>query len=270
MFLTKTHDNLRVMDTRYWGPSGWRLLHLISFAAAESQVSPDLCAFFETLPYILPCKYCRKSLSEYMKEDPVECNKKNIAKWLWRIHNDVNAKLRDQRMHVEPDPSFPIVETIYLERLATGCSRTSFDGWEFLFSVAEAHPLGRAGKSSAPIAGHPPIEVLDTPLERNRWNVMSPEERLPYYNQFWALLPKVLPFPEWKKSWNQAVRAIGLPTCRAECLKYLWQIRKHMEETLELVNRTSYNSLCKELRHYRSGCGVSSRGKTCRRKKQSV
>jgi len=245
------------MDTRYWGPSGWRLLHLISFAA---KVNPKVCAFFETLPYILPCKYCRKSLSEYMMEDPVECNKKGLAKWLWRIHNDVNAKLRAQKIHVEDDPSFATVEDIYIERLEAGCSRTTFEGWEFLFSVAEAHPLSRAGKASVPIPGAP--EDITDPLERNRWNVMTPEERMPYYNRFWELLPAVLPFPEWQKIWRE-VRAE--PTCRTDCLKYLWSVRRHMEEKLELINRTSYDSLCKELRHHRSGCTRSTRGKTCRK-----
>ena len=257
------------MDTRYWGPSAWRLLHMISFAASQKGVKPEICDFFNTLPYILPCKYCRKSLSEYMAKDPVECNKKGLAKWLWRIHNDVNTKLRSQRIQAEKDPDFPLVETIYLERLAAGCSKTHFEGWEFLFSVAEAHPYSRAGKSSIPIAGHPPIEELTDPLERNRWNVMTPEERLPHYNRFWKLLPLVMPFPEWKKSWLEAVH-VSEPTCRTDCLKHLWSIRRHMEEKLELLNRTTYDSLCKELRLYRSGCTRSTRGKTCRKVRKNV
>ena len=248
------------MDTRYWGPSGWRLLHLISFA---TKVNPTVCAFFETLPYILPCKYCRKSLSEYMMADPVECNKKGLAKWLWRIHNDVNDKLRAQKINTEPNPSFATVEEIYVERLAAGCSRTNFEGWEFLFSVAEAHPLSRAGKASIAIPGAP--EDITDPLERNRWNVMTPEERMPYYKRFWELLPAVLPFPEWQKSWLE-VRA----SSRADCLKYLWSVRRHMEEKLELINRTSYDSLCKELRHNRSGCTRSTRGKTCRKARKNA
>ena len=252
------------MDTRYWGPSGWRLLHLISFAASKGGTTPTLCEFFNTLPYVLPCKYCRKSLSEYMMKDPVECNKKNIAKWLWRIHNDVNAKLRLQSSSVEDDPSFPMVESIYLERLAAGCSRTTFEGWEFLFSVAEAHPYSRAAKN-IPISGHPPIEEMKTPLELNRWNMLPADERIVYYNRFWELLPTVLPFPEWRKSWAEAVRRT--PQCREDCLKHLWSIRRHMEDRLELINRTNYQSLCKELRHYRAGCSTSSRGKTCRRKR---
>ena len=248
------------MDTRYWGPSGWRLLHLISFAPRTKST----CEFFEMLPYVLPCKYCRKSLSEYMLKDPINCNK-DLPRWLYRIHNDVNHKLRSQKLPVEPDPSFPIVETIYLERLAAGCSRTTFEGWEFLFSIAEAHPLSRVAKASVPISNHPP--TITDPLERNRWNVLSPEERLPYYNRFWALLPAVLPFPEWTRSWRQAVKIVGPPTCRADCLKYLWSIRRHMEDKLDLINRTTYDSLCKELRHHRSGCSKTTRGKTCRRKK---
>jgi Erv1 / Alr family len=255
--------SLRRMDTRYWGPSGWRLLHLISFTA---EVTPSTCEFFKMIPYILPCKYCRKSLSEYMIADPVECNKKNLPKWLWRIHNDVSHKLRAHRMHVEPDPKFSIVEKIYSERLAAGCSRTVFEGWEFLFSIAEAHPYSRAAKGSTPIADHPPLEDLKTPLERNMWNVMTSEERMPYYNRFWELLPSILPFPEWRKIWKQAASATGSLHCREGCLKYLWSIRRHMEKNLELINQTNYDSLCKELRNNRSGCTRSVRGKTCRRK----
>ena len=250
------------MDTRYWGPSGWRLLHLISFG---TNPTPKVCEFMRMLPYVLPCKYCRKSLSEYMIEDPIECNKTQLPKWLWRIHNDVNNKLRGQRLRVEPDPDFRTVETIYVERLEAGCTRTSFEGWEFLFSIAEAHPYSRVAKASVPIKGHP-VEVTD-PLELNRWNLMTPEERMPFYNRFWELLPDALPFPEWKASWKEAVRALGPPTCRADCLKYLWSIRRHMENSLELLNRTTYQSLCRELRDNRSGCSTSTRGRTCRKKK---
>jgi len=252
------------MDTRYWGPSGWRLLHLISFANTGTT---RVCEFMNTLPYILPCKYCRKSLSEYMTKDPVECNKKDLPKWLWRIHNDVNEKLRKQKISVEEDPSFAKVEDIYIERLTSGCSQTTFDGWEFLFSIAESHPHSRVGKGSIPIAGHPPLEEITDPLERNRWNIMTANERMPHYTRFWKLLPEVLPFPEWKTSWAEATSIHVLPTCRTDCLKYLWTIRRHMESKLDLLNRTTYNSLCKELRHYRSSCTRSVKGKTCRRKR---
>lgn len=257
------------MDTRYWGPSGWRLLHLISFS--DTPKRQIFCDFFNTLPYVLPCRFCRQSLSEYLQADPVDCALKDgsLAKWLWRIHNDVNAKLRGQHLPTAPDPPFSAVKKVYTDRLAAGCSRTTFDGWEFLFSVAEAHPLSRQGRSSVPNEGHPPLEELEgaSPLERNRWNVMTPEERLPYYNRFWSLLPEVLPFPEWTKAWKRAVRETDYPACRISCLKWVWGIRREMEKDLELLNKTTYASLCKELRTYRSGCASRKRGKTCRRKR---
>lgn len=246
------------MDTRYWGPSGWRLLHLISFAAPTLN-KKDICDFFNTLPYVLPCKYCRKSLTEYMQADPAECQE-NMARWLWRIHNDVNDKLRAQRLGATEDPPFKVVKDFYEAQLAASCTKTTFEGWEFLFSVAEAHPMSAAGRASEPIQGA--TESPD-PLERNRWNIMTPEERLPYYERFWRLLPRVLPFPEWRAV---ASRVKGDWATRQESLKALWAIRCAMESKLELLNRTSYASLCKELRHYRSGCAASRRGKTCRRK----
>lgn len=257
------------MDTRYWGPSGWRLLHLISFAKAQSPAAA--CRFFETLPYVLPCKYCRKSLSEYITEDPVDCavREHRLSRWLWRIHNDVNAKLRAQRIPTAADPPFERVRALYEERLAAGCSRTVFDGWEFLFSVAEAHPMSRTGRSSAAIDGHPPADTMfdATPLERNRWNMMLPEERLPFYQAFWEALPAALPFPEWRAAWRRAAGAGPVPDTRAELLKWLWGIRCRMETELDLLNRTNYSCLCKELREMRSGCGSSRRGRTCRRKR---
>jgi hypothetical protein len=268
----KTDVKNKKMDTRYWGPSGWRLLHLISFGAKVAAPHSKVCTFFEVLPYVLPCKHCRKSLSEYMTKDPVDCALKEgrLAKWLWRIHNDVNAKLRKQHLPTAPDPPFAKVEQIYEERLAAGCSRTHFDGWEFLFSVAESHPFSRNARASAPIDGHPSLKELATapPLERNRWNVMAPDERLPYYNRFWLLLPEVFPFKEWAASWKAAAEGETALLCRTDCLKWVWNIRKRMEEDLQLLNKTTYANLCKELRDNRSGCGrAGGRGKTCRRKR---
>ena len=246
------------MDTRYWGPSGWRLLHLISFSTVPKQ--KDLCAFFNTLAYVLPCKYCRKSFSENISADPVE-SADSISKWLWRIHNKVNDKLRKQHLCKIEDPTFQSVKSVYEERLSTGCTRTVFEGWEFLFSIAEGHPLSREGRKSTPIYGYPPVESL-TDLEKNRWNILPPEDRLVYYNDFWKILPSVLPFKEWSEAWKK-----GVPDNRRDLFKHLWSNRCHMEKQLELLNSTTYNSLCRELKTYKSECSKSVRGKTCRKKR---
>lgn len=254
------------MDTRFWGPSGWKLLHLIPFADESISNRKSICEFFEVLPYILPCKFCRASLSVYMKELPVSCKSPlALQKWIWQIHNKVNGKLRSQGLAADPDPPFLSVQKMYLEKYKQGCSRTTFDGWEFLFSVAENHPLSQSGKGSLPMPDAPPEETITDPLERNRWNVMTSEERMPYYEKFWTLLPQVLPFTTWQTGWKRVPRKVW--STRKEAMQTLWKIRCALEKEMELLNRTSYSSLCKVLQNHRSGCQKSNRSKTCRKKR---
>ena len=137
------------MDTRFWGPSGWRLLHLITFTYEPSQ-SEKVGKFFETLPYVLPCKFCRCSLTEYMDEDPVKdalTSRKALTKWLWRIHNKVNDKLRGQGLATAENPPFEAVKKVYEERISAGCIHAEFEGWDFLFSIAENHPFSPRSQS---------------------------------------------------------------------------------------------------------------------------
>jgi hypothetical protein len=249
------------MDTKYWGPSGWVLLHTISFSKQDDS---EITAFFSSLPYVLPCKYCRASLSEYMTENVLEdaVKAKTVPKWLYIIHNCVNAKLRGQHLRVDDDPPFSKVNKLYSERLNASCTKTNFDGWEFLFSIVENHPLARLSTSGKPIHGAP--ETASDPLEKNRWNLLTAEERMPYFLQFWEALPKVLPFPEWKKIWNSCPSDWST---RKSSLKSLWAIRCKMERELELLNSTDFYTLCKELQKHRSGCGKSKRAKTCRKRR---
>jgi hypothetical protein len=254
------------MDTRFWGPSGWKLLHLITFADESNFNKKAICDFFELLPYVLPCKFCRASLSEYTQKMPIDCRSPlTLQKWLWQIHNMVNAKLRTQNLPTAPDPSFEEVRAIYTEKYNQGCSRTSFDGWDFLFSVADNHPMSQISKASVPMPGAPPEHMVQDPLERNRWNLMVPEERLIFYKQFWRLLPEVLPYPEWRQVWA-AVPGKKWST-RKLALQSLWKVRSALEAKLELVNRTNYSNLCKVLQDHRSSCQKSRRSKTCRKKR---
>ena len=99
------------MDTRFWGPSGWRLLHSITFAydPANTKTRSAVKMAFEMLPFVLPCKFCRASLTEYMEIhplDPAMESKATLTKWLWTVHNEVNRKLRNQKLNVAPDPPF--------------------------------------------------------------------------------------------------------------------------------------------------------------------
>jgi hypothetical protein len=254
------------MDTRFWGPSGWRLLHTITFAYNPID-KPNIKRLFETLPYVLPCKYCRKSLSEYMEYFPLEPalqSRETLTRWLWKIHNEVNSKLRTQGLKRVEDPSFKDVEDFYTDILETGCSRTEFPGWDFLFSIADLHPFSRSSRKSVPISGAPICQTIE---EKNKWNCLEPEERLPMYIDFLKAVGKTLPFKEWRESWSTNKMPETLTT-RDLTMKWLWKVRCTMETDLELLNKCKFSHLCKTLELYRSDCTKSTKGKTCRKRRK--
>ena len=259
------------MDTRFWGPSSWRLLHSITFAYTPTRDRDAIKELFLTLPFVLPCKFCRTSLQEYIELEPLEPALKSrdaLTKWLWRIHNHVNAKLRDQNLSVEPGPPFEVVKEFYESLLASGCTETEFNGWDFIFSVADLHPMSTIAKKSVPMNGAPPYESMKTDIEKNKWNALRPEERLPYYNAFWKALGACLPFDEWKKIWLNTHVSRQTYATQKGTMKWLWATRCAMENKLRLLNRCKYSSLCKTLKIHRSGCNKSKRASTCRRKQK--
>lgn len=257
------------MDTKYWGPSGWRLLHLITFTYEPANTAVgDL---FRSLPFILPCKFCRASLHQYMEDVPLEPalkSKELLSKWLYKIHCLVNEKLRSQRLLHSKDPSFESVKKVYEDRIASGCIRTEFEGWEFLFSIAENHPLCLASKKTTPMKECPPNPPANaTDGQRNQWNILSPGERMDYYEAFWNSLGPSLPFKEWRTAWNACEFNKHHMQSRTSMLKELWRIRNCLEDKLELVNTDTFSGLCKQLKEHRSGCGKKKRAKTCRKAK---
>lgn len=122
------------MDTRFWGPSGWQLLHLI---AAEDLPHAGKKPVFIAQQYILPCRFCRESTIEFMSSEfkyhePAD-------RWLYDLHNRVNKKLRDQckedpNVICPPDdPPFADIKAHYEELLKKKPSVPP--GMDFLFCV---------------------------------------------------------------------------------------------------------------------------------------
>ncbi len=259
------------MDTRYWGPSGWRFLHQISFSYNPTMQKKPVRLLFEMLPFVLPCKFCRASLTEYMEADPLEPALRSqdaLARWLWRIHNQVNAKLRKQGQPIEVDPSFQSVQAFYRDSLASGCTRVNFPGWDFLFSIAENHPLSRGSLNTSPMPESPARSPGMTVNDLNRYNLLKPHERLPLYKKFWSSVGESLPYPEWRALWKKAEQKTHLQaktSSRWSLLKALWKVRCQMEETFELEGKTRFADLCSVLAEHRSGCGKTTRAKTCRK-----
>ena len=121
------------IDTRYWGPSGWQLIHYIAFNAKHPQ------QYLLGIKDILPCKFCRESTTKFTHELPMM---KDTGKWSYELHNKVNHKLRTQCkddpavINPGPDPAFEDVKHKYETMKLSG----NILGRDFLFSIAANYP----------------------------------------------------------------------------------------------------------------------------------
>ena len=265
------------MDTQFWGPSAWKLLHMASFnltpvSASASAPAPELNAeqfgdfisFFTVLPYILPCKFCRSSLTDYYKELPLKSckTKQDVIKWVYDIHNRVNNKLRHQKLPVSPDPTLEQVIDRYTKHPAT-----ITDYWNFIFAVGYNHPF-EAEINSSPIPNCP-TNVLNSrsACTRNKWNILSTEQRMKYYRLFWKYLPDIFD-NETRRLWIDALsKSFYTPTVlnnRNSVMEWLWKMRCIIQPTFH----DPYKTLCKKISMHSSECNSQDSAglKTCRRK----
>jgi hypothetical protein len=259
------------MDTRFWGPSGWKLLHLISFDYAYSSKNAITYAkFFETIPYIIPCKFCRSSLTDYYEQHPYTHPSLSngymnplldMKKWLYTIHNCVNYKLRKQGIQKDKNPSFAQVVKYY-----TALSRESWQTqlqlcWDFLFAVAYHHPTTI---KQEPMPDCPKDAIKSSVCLQNKWNILSMTKRMTWFTSFWLSLPDVLPL-EIQKKWKE-VHIIPTLSSRTSTLAWLWKMRCALDTDF----KDPYTSICKKIASYSSDCGKDKRAITCRKTKKNV
>jgi len=253
------------MDTRFWGPSGWKLLHLIT---ASKVAYPDkVFQWFTILPYVLPCKYCRTSLQEYYEQEPLSLaivkDTEAFGQWLYKIHNMVNAKLRSQGILKTSDPSWPSVRNEY-----TKMSTCDFPmvGWDFLASIAYTTPT--KGVKSVPL----PIKDNENPqtmADKNRYNMLTPTERIQILKTWWSLIPFILPCESWRSAWPTSQPPLKRGRGPVSC--WLWDIECTVCSSLKCPTPHSSLPLLKsDLTAFESGCGSSSKKKTCRAKRERL
>ena len=89
------------MDTRFWGPSGWQLLHSITnkYPNNPDKLEKDAYEiFFKSLPFILPCIYCRNSLTEYY----INITKIKLyrIRFFWRLRNNCACNFKDIHIYI--------------------------------------------------------------------------------------------------------------------------------------------------------------------------
>ncbi len=255
------------MDTRFWGPSGWKLLHLIAFSYDSSPEKVILYSdFLETIPYILPCKFCRASLTDYYREHPFQLNghihpQLNMGKWMYTIHNCVNDKLRKQGLHPSPNPSFLSVKRFYEPLLQSSWNKQLLHLWDFLFSVGYHHPKEKI-LYSKPLPECPKdIHKNNDPCERNKWNTLPFKERWIWFKKFWSLLPVVLP-NELSEKWRKAEEKYPpVLSTRYQTMNWLWQMRCELDTGFH----DPYRTICKRIASYSSDCSIKKRVFTCRK-----
>ena len=253
------------MDTRFWGPSGWKLLHHATFVYITSD-KKAYDKFFESIPYILPCKYCRASLTDNYEKEPVNLDSQaKLVHWLYKIHNLVNGKLRGQGIHAAPNPSLDQVKTTYHTWLAESTPYKRLQTfWDFLFAVAYNHPK-EASRSSKPMPECPPqAHTCADPCVRNKWNTLPADKRFKWYEQFWDTLPAALG-PELEGAWRKAEEKTHRDfSCRRSAVAWLWRMRC----ALDAEFKDPYTAICKRIASYSSECGRR-RAKTCRKTRRN-
>ena len=134
------------MDTTFWGPSGHKLNHSIAYCYTFGLYEEDIpkniiTSFFKSEKYVLPCIYCRRSFSKYLKELPLKNykdKKYNIFKWIYLIHNKINDKLRKQGYLHEKNPNYENILRKYKRFVKKiNCNMV---GWNFLYSIIFEFP----------------------------------------------------------------------------------------------------------------------------------
>lgn len=222
------------MDTRFWGPSGWQLFHLIAFKSPPDDARPVL----DDMKDVLPCKFCRASTGEFVKKHPPH---KPLGKWLYHIHNMVNNKLRTQCsddpkvINPGPDPDYEEIKAKY-DRIDKA---DAVPGRDFLMAVAYN------------FSGEP----ADAKTQREFLGHLA--EAYPY-----ADLRKV--FQRYLKTHEPSL------TSQRSYTHWMYGLMKELSETIKAPIR-SYRGYMSHLAYYKSGCtGKSYKGKTCRRVAKGV
>lgn len=241
------------MDTRFWGPDGWKLLHSIaqkySDRPTESQ-RKTYSLFFNCLKYVLPCIYCRNSFTEYTNILPVDEhleNREKLTKWMYDIHNMVNDKLRKQGLNNNADPSYEEIYNrynIYVSLLNVSDCR-NMPGWDFFYSIIFNFPDNKSD-----------IEYV----------------RLTNYIIFFNLLAEVLPFKNAKVIYRRYIKAnkITIENIDVKYLKrWFYSFEKSMYYTIK-CKCMSYRDRCDRTLKYKVACGSKKDKKpTCRVSKKN-
>jgi len=236
------------MDTRFWGPDGWKLLHSIVEGYPSKPSKEDKMTyknFFLTIEHILPCIYCRRSFKQYLGELPLEPylkNKKMLTEWLYIMHNKVNGKLRKQGLNNNPDPKLVEICTRYKQyvRDINKSNCIGMPGWDFIYSI-----------------------IFNFPIHKNDIEI----ERYYQHIVFFKYLAKVLPFKSVKNNYINYINETNFDKIligRTQFKKWFYKFEKSIKKLID-CKCLKFSDRCDSVEIYRAGCGGKKDKKpTCR------
>ena len=103
------------MNQKVWGPGTWLLLHSISFNYTTKK-KKEVENFLYSLNEVLPCRYCRESMTKHIKKYPPNLNsRREFVAWMIDFHNLVNVSL--DKPVVPFDEAIAIYEKLYNKKL---------------------------------------------------------------------------------------------------------------------------------------------------------
>jgi len=233
------------MDTRFWGPDGWKLLHSIAINYPDcpsNNCKQQYRKFFYTLPYVLPCKYCRQSLEQYYEELPIDSyltNKKSLFEWSYLIHNKVNRKLKLQKLNSKENPSCSKAFNFYKHYLSeiNNSNCINMPGWDFMYSLTFNYCTS--------------VSKFKSKYRANQ------------YKTFYRSLAYVIPFKIIKPFYVNKIKITDFSKVfltRDGFKKWLYSLEHIIKKKIKSTC-LNYSSSCKRIESYRVGCGT----KTCRR-----
>lgn len=95
-----------------WGCHAWVYLHVLTFNYPQNpdqECKKRYKMFFNMQCQMLPCIWCRQSYTKFTSIMPIDNyldSQLELSYWLYKIHNMVNDKLRNQGESIPPNPSF--------------------------------------------------------------------------------------------------------------------------------------------------------------------
>jgi len=123
LFSKREYNSDNGMMTSVWGPAAWMVLHTVSFNYPVNPTPEDrknYRNFILSFGKVLPCGKCRENFKHTLERMPVTdavlASRDCISRYVYRLHNDVNARLQKKC----PNPTYCEVRDLY-ERFRARC-----------------------------------------------------------------------------------------------------------------------------------------------------